>query len=265
LNNYKIIKKTNNEVIALRAEYLKSLIAPIDGMWSVFVEMADQYIFTINDISIGYCSINGENQILQFFVKMGYDADEIYRQILNELSISGAVVSTQEHQHLSLAIDRHKSLAVNAFLYQCEDNVAVMNADFNKNMNFRRIKLCELQSAIDLAVSALGAPEDWLNGYYRERIEGCELIGLWQGDKLIATGECRPSSTQKPYADLGMVVSSEYRGKGIATKILRSMILECREHGLIPICSTESENFAARKAIENSGFKSQLRILAVSY
>ena len=81
----------------------------------------------------------------------------------------------------------------------------------------------------------------------------------------LATGECRPSDSQKPYADLGMVVSKNHRGQGLATNILRQLIRRCRENGLSPICSTERDNYAAQKAIENSGFVSHHRLLEIAF
>lgn len=263
MNNYKIVKTTNEDVSELRVDYLNSLVGPIDGMWATFVAMADQYVIISGEEKVGYCSINEEQKILQFFAK--HDHDSIYASVLKELDVKGAVVATSEFQHLSLAMDHQVSVSVNAFQYQCDDDVELKNANFPEGMIFRQVTIDELQTAVDFAVVAIGAPVGWLQGYYGERIKLKELIGLWSGGELIATGECRPSAEQRPYADLGMVVSPEYRRKGLATAILREMLHDCRERGLKPICSTESENIGARKAITNAGFTSKLRILDVSF
>ncbi|MDG1437952.1 MAG: GNAT family N-acetyltransferase [Emcibacteraceae bacterium] len=263
MNNYKIVKSSNEVIAKFKEEYLRSLEAPLDGMWLTFVGMSDQYEITLAEETLGYCSINGEQKILQFYTRR--DHDKIYQQILKELDVKGAVVATHEFQHLSLALDHQSSVSVNAFLYQCDDKIELKDANFPENMIFRNVTIDELQTAVDFAVKAIGAPEGWLQGYYSERINGKELRGLWDGDQLIATGECRPSEEQKPYADLGMIVSHEFRGKGLATAILRETLNDCRARGLKPICSTESENIGARKAIISAGFTSQMRIVDVSF
>jgi len=263
LSAYVIEETTSEDVKSLKVKYLESLLAPIDGMWSTFVEMADHYAVKLGENIIGYCSINSEQKILQFYVEQ--DHDDIYAQILKELDVKGAIVATNELQHLSLAMDHQASVVVNAHLFQCADDVELKEAIFSDGLIFRNVNMAELQTAIDFAVEAIGAPEEWLHGYYSERINSGELIGLWNGEQLIATGECRPSANQKPYADLGMVVSADYRKKGLATEILREMLHDCRKRGLKPICSTECENIGARKAIANAGFTSQMRILDLSF
>lgn len=265
MNDYKIRKSTAEELSSLKQDYLDGLSAPIDGMWASFVSMADHYAIICGEDIIGYVAINAEQIMLRFYVKKGHDQTALFSQLINELSVKGAVVATQEFEYLSLCMDSQKSVSVNALLYHCAPDTEIEAAIFPDGTDFRAITTCDLQTAIDFAVAAIGAPEGWLRGYYSERIEGEELFGLWQGDILIGTGECRPSADQKPYADLGMVVSPEYRGLGLATAILREMLHDCRIRALSSICSTESTNAAARKAITNAGFESQMRILEVGF
>ncbi|MBL4838492.1 MAG: GNAT family N-acetyltransferase [Kordiimonadaceae bacterium] len=83
--------------------------------------------------------------------------------------------------------------------------------------------------------------------------------------QLNCRWERRISDTQKPYADVGMVVAKDWRRKGLATAILQQLALLCRGEGLRAICSTESGNIGAQKAIENAGFISTQRILDISF
>jgi GNAT superfamily N-acetyltransferase len=265
MSDHKIQKSTAEELSSLKQDYLGGLIAPIDGMWASFVSMADHYAIMCGEDVVGYTAINEEQIMLRFYVKKGHDQAAVFAQIIDELSVKGAVVATQEIAYLSLCMDNQKSISVNALLYRCNPDTEIEVVKFPDGLDFRGITTEELQTAIDFAVAAIGAPEDWLRGYYSERIADEELFGLWRGEILIATGECRPSADQKPYADLGMVVSADCRGQGLATAILREMLNDCRDRALSPICSTESTNVAARKAITNAGFKSQTRILEVGF
>ena len=265
MSDYKIKKSTAGELSSLKQDYLDGLIAPIDGMWASFVSMADHYAIICGEDIVGYTAINAEHIMLRFYVEKGHDQAALFAQIVDEISVKGAVVATQELEYLSLCLDNQNSVSVNALLYHCAADTELEAAIFPDGTDLRAITKGELQTAVDFAVAVLGAPEGWLQGYYSDRIEGEELFGLWQGDVLIGTGECRPSADQKPYADLGMVVSPDYRGQGLATAILREMLHDCRLRALSPVCSTESANAAARKAITNAGFESQMRLLEVGF
>ncbi|MDG1857672.1 MAG: hypothetical protein P8I94_01130, partial [Emcibacteraceae bacterium] len=124
MNNYKFEKTTNDAVSELREEYLMSLTDPIDGMWTTFVMMSDQYMIITGDKKVGYCSINEEHKVLQFYAIN--DQDYIYAKMLEELDVKGAVVGTNEQHHLSLSMDNQKSVSVNALLYQCEEGIELI-------------------------------------------------------------------------------------------------------------------------------------------
>ena len=101
--------------------------------------------------------------------------------------------------------------------------------------------------------------------YYGDLIKRKELFGLWDGKTLIATGERRVSETQKPYADVGMIVSTTHRGQGLATMILQKLLNLCGEKGLSAICSTEKDNVGAQKAIAKAGFIDHHRIVEFKF
>lgn len=260
------INPTNPTTLSdLRSHYLRQLSAPLDGMWETFAEMGSHYAISEAGDDIGYCIINDENVLLQFFVKPGHDAESIFHQVFEELSIRGAVVTTSQNRYLSLCMDHQTSVEVNAITYNFDDDAEVQEVRFPAETEFRLIVESDLEVAVDFGAATLGADRGWLSRYYGEKVSGEELFGLWRGDILIAIGECRPSPTQTPYADVGMIVSTSQRGEGIATNILRQLTLLCRQRGLRPICSTEAGNVAARKSIKRAGFRSQHRILEVGF
>jgi len=120
----------------------------------------------------------------------------------------------------------------------------------------------QLDEAVSFAHSATGAPREWLNDYFDNLIKRQELFGSWTAGRLIATGECRGyDDYQTEYADLGMIVGEQQRCKGVATRVLKDLVVIAKSRELKPICSTEKSNVAAQKAIVRSGFVAQHRIL----
>ena len=265
MTTYTLTKIDSADLIALKKAYVAHLPSPLDGMWECFVSMADHYCITSEDKVIGYCVLNSDHKLLQYSVEGGHDASMIFNQIINERKVVGAFVTTCEHLYLSLCMDHQKSVNVKALQYHFEQDATLRAVNFPPQSDFRLIEDPELAVAVGFGVKTLGADPDWLEGYFADLIKREALFGLWQGDNLMATGECRVSETQKPYADLGMVVSESHRRQGIASNILRQLLYQCRERGLRAICSTEFHNMAAQKAIVKAGFISHHRILDVLF
>ena len=148
-----------------------------------------------------------------------------------------------------------------AQMFQLDSTATLQPPDFALGCQLRSISADELTTAVRFAVQAIQCHEGWVHGYFDDLIHKQELFGLWSNEQLIATGECRVSQLQPPCADVGMVVSPDHRGQGHAANILRWLVQQCWEKGLNPICSTESGNLAAQRAIRNAGFVAYHRIM----
>ncbi len=260
--NCDLVKTGSAELADWKMRYLQQVAAPLDGMWQTFVAMADHYSLSGGSQVAGYCVVNSEQQLLQFFVADRELAAGLFAQVLRELNVQGAVVATCEPQYLNLCT-AHKASPPTEFslMYHLDLDRAVAPPAFPDGTELRPVSADQLETAVEFGVAAIGADAAWLAGYYAERIDGAELFGLWQAGELIATGESRPSQIQPPVADVGMIVGPEHRGRGIATNILQWLIHDCRQRSLQPICSTETGNVAAQRAIERAGFTSYQRIL----
>ena len=98
--------------------------------------------------------------------------------------------------------------------------------------------------------------------YYGNLIDRRELYGVWENERLIATGESRGDvEYQTEYSDVGVIVAKSERGRGLATQILKQLVAMNQANGLKSICSTEKTNIAAQKAISRAGFVSSNRII----
>lgn len=253
---------------SLKQGYFATASAPLDGMWHFgFVPMAQHYGFYENEDLIGYCCINGEGFILQFYLSDSAltSASDLFALITQNNSavigsVNGAFVSTAEAHYLSLCLDNSSAVSVNALMYRHAGSKPQVGAELKVAQKE------QLEDFVEFAVSSIGAPEQWLTGYFSNLIERQELFGYWKAGKLIASGECRLFDThQTEFADLGMIVAQSERGKGIATQVLHTLVNHALEKGLTPICSTEKHNVGAQKAIANAGLASKHRILQVTF
>ena len=138
----------------------------------------------------------------------------------------------------------------------------------------QQTKCLELQLAtkdllaefVQFAATNIGAPQQWLNGYYGNLIARNELFGYWLNRQLMAAGECRLfDHFQTEYADIGVIVSQSERDQGIAKKVLSTLVKHADKQGLIAMCSTENSNMAAQKAISSVGFLTNNRIVQFEF
>lgn len=249
----------------LKAKYRTTVPAPLDGMWEAFTGMANHFSIREGSAQIGYCAVNSEQKMLQFFAGGVPDAPDIFRQAIAYLNIKGAIASTAETDFLSHCMDYHTSVSEHAIMYHLTEGKARSNAKFPAGTAFRRLVAGDLKIAVDFASATLGADAGWLESYFGDLISRGELYALVDDATIVATGECRPSHTQFGFADVGMIVGTGHRGKGIATNMLRQLIEESTAQGLQPICSTEQSNIPAQKAITNAGFNAYHRILEIAF
>lgn len=259
------------QISHLKQAYFALSTAPLDGMWHFgFVPMASHFGFYEQEQLVGYCCINGEGYLMQFYLadEAKADAKALFTLIAEQNSavigtVNGAFVSTAEPQYLSLCLDNSSTFTVNALMYK------QVTAATNTNTAKLELKLAEpeqLNTFVEFAVTNIGAPAQWLSGYFGNLINRKELFGYWCEGELLATGECRLfDEYQTDFADLGMIVAQSQRGRGIATQVLNCLVSLANERGLTPICSTESGNIGAQKAIKRAGLTPLNRIIQVEF
>jgi RimJ/RimL family protein N-acetyltransferase len=263
-----VIHQTNIDTCdQLKAKYLKRITAPLDGMWlGGFIPNAQHYSFHEDSNLVGYCCVNDDRYLLQFFLE-----DSHYNSgaaLLEELlannhkvltDIAGAFVSTAEPDYLSICFDNFGEFNVHTYMYNLADHLNSEITNQNEKI-LRLVKPEQISEIVDFEVATLGMPEDWLQQYSSNLIKNKELFGYWNNNKLVAVGECRASKIPG-YSDLGVIVDRNSRGKGLATRILQELSQITVAAGKKPICSTEIDNIGARRAIEKAGFLANNRII----
>jgi len=260
-----------SDLAELKRGYFESSTSALDGMWHFgFVPMSDHFGFYDDDILIGYLCINDEGYIVQFYLsaKTRIDARDLFTLISQGNSpvigrLKGAFVSTAETAYLSLCLDNSLSFNVNALMYQDAKTCANESGD---ELALTLADETQLSNFVSFAASNIGAPQAWLTGYYTNLIKRKELWGYWIDNQLLASGECRFfDDYQTQYADLGMIVAVSERGKGLASRVLKSLKSKAIKQGLAAICSTESGNIGAQKAIVRAGFIATNRIIQFEF
>ena len=259
------------QLAELKRQYMERTTAPLDGMWLCgFVPQSKHYGVYLEDELAGYCCVNEDDYLLQYFVspQNRERASEILALLLREKDIlsspiKGAFVSTAEPDSFSLYLDQFPTFKVNGLMYQLDERAGSSNRTVDTDLPpLAPIDSARLAETVQFATAAVGSPAEWLTGYYTNLISRGELFGMWEKGRLIATGERRDfDEYQTDYADLGAIVAESARGRGLATNVLRLLVAMNEAKGLKSICSTEKANVAAQKAISRAGFFAGNRII----
>lgn len=265
MNSYSFTKTPALDLDELKRAYRQSLPAPLDGMWEHFTGAADHFAIKSGTQILGYCAVDAEHKLLQFSIDAAVDARPVFSEMVANLAVVGAVLASFEAHALALCADRQKNTSVNAYLYHLPPGMQLEAASFTLGDTFKPVVGDDMVAATAFAVATLGMNADWLKGYFGDLVQKGQLYALWRGGNIIATGECRLSQSQKPFADVGMVVGQECRGQGVATNILRALSRICEDKGLKAICSTECGNVPAQRAIARAGFICHHRMLEFAF
>lgn len=76
-------------------------------------------------------------------------------------------------------------------------------------------------------------------------------------NQLVGCGFLIKVLNDRNYYDIGMWVKTEYRNKGIATRIIAYLKGYCLRNGMMPVCGCAANNIASRKTLEKNGFFSK--------
>ncbi len=258
-------RKTSDDssLIHLQNDWRATLTAPQDGMWEAFMNMATHWEIRIDDKVIGYACVNDDNQLLQFYItpQILDKGQMIFQQFVNQEKITTGIIGTNNPTYLSIANHFQNTMRIHSYQFSdvVETKLPEMDGEFSK------AKPSDLNRLVAFCNYSTGAPKEWLNVYYENLIKRGELFIHENEEKIIGTSEVRKSDTNKKVADIGMVVSPDFRKQGYGTYLLGKAKEISKQEGRLPICSCEKDNIGSLKSIHKCGFRSVHQILEVEF
>lgn len=253
--------KTNpNELQDLKQDYLKHIKVPLDDMWENLIIPSGIH-YRIGDK--GFLVLDQENTLFQFHLKEAYlfEAQEIFAAVLEHFEIKEALVATYETNYMSLVLSKAKIEQTHTLLYKGVPS-PVIEAPL-KDISIATAKSNDFDKVIEFCTEKVGISGPWMTPYY-ENLLPQGAIKLFHIDReLVGIGELRPSSSSPEYANVGFMVSKDWRKKGLGSYIMNQ--LKNNKEGLKCICSTTVDNIGAQKGIHNSGFFPYHRILKFNF
>lgn len=254
---------TPNQLSKLKIKCLESLTRAPDGMWESFRDQGAHFEITTDQQQIGYAILGTENELLQFYLlpKYLHQGSEIFHQFISQFKVERGMVGTNHPVFLSLALHFVKELKVHTYLFTNTFDVAMPEREATLQVSLNK----DLERLVDFYHDSMDAPKDWLNGYLGALIGQGAIFVLEKDAEVIGACEVRISKSKPNIADLGMVISPDFRKKGYGSYLLNKAKAIALEWQKIPICSCEKENIGSQKAIQNCGFVSQHQLLQIDF
>lgn len=244
---YKFIETTLEKSEARFNEYIRGLTGVRDDFWEEQIINSKIYDILLDGELIGLAGIQGEC-ITFFQIPLRYtkQAKAAFACLLSELKPTHAFVPTNDGAFLSLLMDRHTEIEMQAYFFE-HSGEPVRSPEFPREL----LKSATREDVKDILDEGAEANID---KYFVMRKDGV----------FLGQGFFRESLRfMENTACIGMSVHPDHRQKGVGRSIIMHLTDICKEKGLTPICGCWYYNHNSKKTLESAGFVSSTRLLKV--
>lgn len=234
---------------------IQALHGPYDDFLEEHILSSDFYLMSFDKKSIGFFAISGK-VLTQFFLKKEYIylSQGSFKTILEVFSIQSAFIPTVDELFLSLGMDFHKKVELQAYNF-IETDRQVKAAEFPKSM----LRLASL-SEVDLIKSISG---DFFDEVYQ--MVSDRQIYLFGDEEIYGLGVLVSGQIHTDYKGIGMFTAEEHRRKGVGRSIILHLKDLCHTLGYKPLPGCWYYNHNSKRTLESCGFVSKTRLLKLTF
>ena len=156
-------------------------------------------------------------------------------------------------------------MAVHSYLFENEKEVDLAKPTDIEGLDLEPAMDLDIPALINFCNNNVESDPNWLEAYLKRLVDRKEIYHLKKDGNIISTCEIRKSLTQPSIADIGTIVDSAFRKKGIGSWLFAKAKKMSLAQGNNPICSCEQVNIGSKRMIENAGFVSKNMILKISF
>lgn len=246
--------------------YTESLKNCFESFLEEYILQARVYAIYMGHKHEGYFAIyddlfeiEGLRVLTQFVLSKNAlkEARNILGKIIKEFNIVSALVYSDDKILLSYAMDFHKAVTMQAYVYH-EGEAQVPQAKYPREY-FEKVeeeRLEEIQSVTNGWCNFLLDPS---------KKDTYEMYVLEEKGEVLGVGLLESSAIIPDRRSLGIYTIPEHRQKGVARSMMLYLKQICRERGKSPITGCNWYNTKSRATIESAGFISDTRIYRVEF
>ncbi len=239
-----------DEIKEYRNQYLDSIYESQELYIEWIVLKSDYFIIEIEE-PVGYFIISPENIMVEFYLtksSIKY-CEWIFKKVMEEFKVEKIYCKSFDSLLMKCCHKRSMSYEIIGTLFR--DYIDTEMDDMSEYL-IRKATKDDIPCLL-LQKDELYESEDELyllvknNNIYMYYFEG-QLVGCGFIIKVLE---------DRNYYDIGMWVKTEYRNRGIASRIISNLKGACIKNHMIPICGCAVDNIASKKTLEKNGFHSK--------
>lgn len=241
--------------------YLRTLSGVVDDFWEEHILNAQFYEIDGDENQLGFFTIYGSEKITQLYLidSCLNLAQPVFQRVLKEYEVKTAFAATCDELFLSLCLDFHRKVELQACFFDGTAENAVREPEFDRSCLFR-IPARELET-----VKALTG--DFFDFVTEKDLQAgsIELYRLRKDGETLGFGIYRPNRLVTRCASIGMITMEPYRRRGVGRSLQLHLADLCRERGLIPVSGCWYCNRNSKRTIESAGRYSRTRLLNILF
>lgn len=251
------VKSSFDENTEFFGMYLKSLSARYDDFLEDHILDSEIYSIHINGLHSGYFGIYGNEMLTQFVMPASemHHAQAVFADVLADFDIKNAFVPTCDELFLSLCLDNHKKVKMQAYFFE-DSGRPVRPAEFPREWLYR----ATLEDLPDI-VSVTG---DFVDRH-EERIGRGELYVLRENGEFLGMGITTNNRIMENCMGTGMFVHEKHRHKGVGRSIILHLKDICYAAGKDPLPGCWYYNYNSKRTLESAGYITKTRLLCVEF
>lgn len=259
--DFDILNTTLNEQMPIFREYLNTLTCVVDDYWEEHVMKADFYQIMKDQKIIGCFAVYQKEKLTMFYLRPEYysQSQPVFQKILRDYDIKTAYVTTGDQLFLSLCLDFHSKIELQAYFFDGTDQREVRTAEYSRSC-LQPVEPTELSEVLERT-------GDFFQPINQAQMETKEILlyKLIDQGEVLGYGIIVPDKLATKYWACGMITLEEKRRNGVGRSIQLHLGEICRENGFIPISGCWYFNHLSKKTIESAGRFTKTRLLNVIF
>jgi GNAT superfamily N-acetyltransferase len=254
---HKFVKSSLEENKKIFQDYVDSLSNIYDEYLEDHILNSEIYSIYVDEVHCGCFGIFNKTMLTQFYIERKHLklAQKIFDDILEKYEIKNAYVPTCDELLLSLCMDKHVKVNLQAYFFQ-ESGAEVAPAKYPREC-LKLATLEDLQEILDITGDFIDKHE--------ERIKAQQLYILREGAEFLGLGIIVDNRIMKNCACTGMFTTEKHRQKGIGRSIIMHLKDICREKGMRPMAGCWYYNHNSKRTLESTGYVSYTRLLRIDF
>lgn len=257
---YKFIKTSLEENKDFFSRYVNSLNGVYDYFLDSHISGSDVYSIYIDNNNIGYFAIYDEKLLTQFYIDKNARkyVQNIFKQILEQYHIERAFVPTCDELFLSMSLDFHKKMNMQAYFFEENQNpiYEIKPPKYSRNM---------IRQATENDTEVI---EKLSEGFF-ENLKDSVLLNkmyiLEESQDILGFGIIEDSNTFIDYKTTGMYTVEKHREEGVGRSIILHLKDICYEKGFKPLSGCWYYNYNSKSTLESCGYVSKTRLLNIEF